>query len=134
MPTMTAAERRQQQREGYLAMMESCASRQVVDILSDKWTTLILHALAEGPKRRGALSREVVGASQKMLTQTLRSLERDGMIQRTIIPDVPVQVQYALTPLGHGLRELVCTVRDWSEANIEQIRAARSAYQETPTD
>ncbi len=127
MPTMTAAERREHHREDYLAMMESCASRKVVDILSEKWTTLILHALADGSKRRGALSRDVIGASQKMLTQTLRSLERDGIVKRTVIPDVPVQVEYALTPLGRGLRELVCTIRDWSEAHIEEIDDARAA-------
>jgi DNA-binding HxlR family transcriptional regulator len=131
---MTATERREQQREAYLAMMESCASRQVVDILSDKWTTLILHALADGPRRRGALSREVVGASQKMLTQTLRSLERDGLVERTVIPAVPVHVEYALTPLGRSLRELVCTIRDWAEAHIERIHDARGAYYESSMD
>jgi DNA-binding HxlR family transcriptional regulator len=123
---MTATERRDQQREQYLEMMSGCASRQVLEILGDKWVTLILHALAEGPQRRGALSREVVGASQKMLTQTLRSLERDGLVARTIIPDVPVHVEYRLTPLGRSLRELVCTIADWSQANIGTIQQARA--------
>jgi DNA-binding HxlR family transcriptional regulator len=128
MPTMTAAKRREQQRERYLAMMQSCPSRQVLDIISDKWVTLILHALANGPERRGVLSREVVGASQKMLTQTLRALEREGIVNRTVIPDVPVRVEYGLTALGQSLRELVCTIRDWSDAHIEQIHEAHATY------
>lgn len=128
MTTMTAAERRQQERAAYLAMMERCASRQVVDTLSDKWATLILHALADGPVRRGSLARDVAGASPKMLTETLRTLERDGIVRRTVIPAVPVKVQYELTPLGFGLHGLVCTIRDWSEAHIAEIRTARDRY------
>lgn len=111
--------------------MERCASRQVLDTIANKWVTLILHALADGPRRRGALSREVVGATQKMLTQTLRSLERDGIVARRIIPDVPVRVEYELTSLGRSLRELVCTIRDWSDAHIEQIHAARATQGES---
>jgi DNA-binding HxlR family transcriptional regulator len=131
MPTMTAAQRRQQQREQFLAAMAECPSRQVVDMLSDKWVTLILHALAEGPVRRGDLSRAVVGATQKMLTQTLRELERDGILTRTILPSVPVRVEYALTPLGHSLLSLVRTIRGWSETHIEQIHDARAAHRAT---
>jgi DNA-binding HxlR family transcriptional regulator len=129
MPTMTAAQRRDQQREEYLAMMEGCPSRQVLDAIGDKWVTLVLHALADGPRRRGALSREIAGATQKMLTQTLRGMERDGFVERTIIPDVPVRVEYELTPLGRSLRQLVCAIADWSKAHIEEIREARAAHE-----
>ena len=130
MPTMSAAQRRERHREQYLAMMDNCASRQVLDTISDKWVTLVLHALAGGPQRRGALSREVAGASPKMLTQTLRRLERDGIVSRTVIPDVPVHVVYELTPLGRSLRELVCTIRDWSDAHIGEMHEARAAHRE----
>lgn len=128
MTTMTAAVRRQQEREEFLEMMARCASRQVLDALSDKWVTLVLHALADGPLRRGELSRAVAGATQKMLTQTLRELERDGSLTRTIIPEVPVRVEYELTPLGSSMLGLVQTIRDWAEAHINEIEAARSAY------
>jgi len=129
MPTMTAAQRRQQQREQFLAAMAECPSRRVVETLSDKWVTLVLHALADGPVRRGDLSRDVIGATQKMLTQTLRSLERDGMLTRAIIPGVPVGVEYELTPLGRSLLDLVRTIRDWSEEHIDQIDTARAGSQ-----
>lgn len=128
MPTMTAAQRRQHRREEFLAAMTTCPSRQVLDAISDKWVTLILHALADGPLRRGDLSRAVAGATQKMLTQTLRELERDGVLTRTTIPSVPVRVEYELTQLGHDLLDLVRTIADWSEVHIAQINDARAAY------
>jgi DNA-binding HxlR family transcriptional regulator len=130
MTTMTASQRRQQERADYLAMMERCASRQVIDTLSDKWATLLLHALADGPLRRGELARDVVGASPKMLTQTLRTLERDGIVSRTVIPAVPVNVEYELTELGRSFHALVCGIRDWSESHIGDIHEARGAYDE----
>jgi DNA-binding HxlR family transcriptional regulator len=126
MTTMTAAARRQQAREEFLEMMASCPSRQVLDALSDKWVTLVLHALADGPLRRGELSRAVAGATQKMLTQTLRELERDGILTRTITPEAPVRVEYELTPLGYSMLGLVRTIRDWADAHINEIEAARS--------
>jgi DNA-binding HxlR family transcriptional regulator len=122
MATMTAAQRRELERRGYLEMMQSCASRQVIGLLADKWVTLVLHALAEGPVRRGELARTVAGATPKMLTQTLRSLEQNGLVIRTVIPDVPVRVQYELSELGESLRELVLTIAAWSTAHIEEIR------------
>lgn len=132
MPTMTAAQRRDQQRRELLAAMETCASRKVIGVLSDKWVTLVLRALADGPQRRGALSRTIAGASHKMLTQTLRGLERDGVLVRTITPDVPVRVEYELTPLGCDLLGLVRTITDWSETHIDELRGARAACAEYP--
>ncbi len=122
MATTNAAQRREVERRAYLEMMERCASRQVIGLLADKWVTLVLHALAEGPMRRGKLARSVAGATPKMLTQTLRTLEQHGLVIRTVIPNVPVHVEYELSELGQSLRGLVLTIADWSAAHIQEIR------------
>jgi len=126
--TMTAAQRRDQEREAYNAYVAECPSRQVLDALSDKWVTLVLTALAEAPRRYSELSRTIAGVSQKMLTQTLRLLERDGLVTRTITASVPVRVDYQLTPLGRTLLPVVRAIKDWSETHISEVRAARVAY------
>ena len=128
MTTRAAADRRDEARTDYFAMMDGCASRQVIETLSDKWAPLILQALADGPRRRADLSRAVLGATQKMLTQTLRSLERDGLVNRTVTPTVPVRVDYRLTPLGRSLYDLVISIRSWSEAHLAEIYDARARY------
>lgn len=131
MPTMTAAQRRERERVAYNAYIAECPSRQVLDALSDKWVTLVLTALAGGPQRYSELSRTIAGVSQKMLTQTLRTLERDGLISRTLTPSVPVRVDYALTELGETILPVVGAIKDWSEAHIDEIHAARAAYEQT---
>ena len=128
MPTMTAAQRRDQERAAYNAYVAECPSRQVLDALSDKWVTLVLTALAGGPRRYSELSRTIAGVSQKMLTQTLRALERDGLVTRTITPSVPVRVDYQVTPLGCTLLPVMRAVKDWSETHIAEIHQARAAY------
>ena len=128
MATMTAAQRREQERTAYNAYVAECPSRQVLDALSDKWVTLVLTALAGSPQRYSELSRTIAGVSQKMLTQTLRMLERDGLVTRTITPSVPVRVDYQLTPLGHTLLPVVRAIKDWSETHIAEVQAARAAY------
>lgn len=128
MPTMTAAQRRERERDSYNAYIAACPSRQVLDSLSDKWVTLVLNALADGPQRYSGLARRIAGVSQKMLTQTLRMLERDGLVSRTITPSVPVRVDYELTPLGRSLLPVVHAIKDWSETHIEEINAARTSY------
>ena len=100
MATKTAAELRAEAKLAYNAFMADCPTRQLLDTLSDKWLTLILSKLIDGPRRYSELSRDIAGVSQKMLTQTLRSLERDGLITRTVTPTVPVTVTYELTGLG----------------------------------
>jgi DNA-binding HxlR family transcriptional regulator len=133
MGTMTAAQRRDRERAAYNAYVAECPSRQVLDALSDKWVTLVLTALASAPQRYSELSRTIAGVSQKMLTQTLRMLERDGLVTRTITPAVPVRVDYQLTPLGHTLLPVVRAIKDWSETHIAEVQAARAAYgQPTP--
>jgi DNA-binding HxlR family transcriptional regulator len=132
MPTMTATQRRQQEREEFRALMARCSSREVLDTLTDKWVTLVLGALADGPQRHSGLSRKIPAASQKMLTQTLRALERDGVLLRTVTPSVPVTVEYELTPLGESMLRLVRTIARWSETHIEQIRHSRAAHDSSP--
>jgi DNA-binding HxlR family transcriptional regulator len=128
MPTRTAAERRQEAREAYDAFLATCPTRRLLDRISDKWMSLILVALADGPRRYSDLSRTIAGVSQKMLTQTLRAMERDGLLTRTVTPSVPVRVDYALTPLGAGLLPLMRAIKRWAEDNMDAVLAARAAY------
>ena len=125
---MTAAQRREQERDAYNAYVAECPSRQVLDALSDKWVTLILTALADAPRRYSELARTISAVIQKMLTQTLRMLERDGLVTRTITASVPVRVDYQLTPLGRTLLPVVRAIKDWSETHISEVHAARVAY------
>jgi DNA-binding HxlR family transcriptional regulator len=128
MPTMTAAERRAKRREQYNAYLATCPARQVLDSLSDKWVTLVLNALSDGPKRYSDLGRIVSGVSQKMLTQTLRNLERDGLVTRTLTPSVPVRVDYQLTELGESVLPVVAAIKAWAESHIDEIHAAQRSY------
>jgi DNA-binding HxlR family transcriptional regulator len=128
MPTMTAAQRRERARMEYDAFLAACPTRKLLDRLSDKWVCLVMSALADGALRYGDLSRKIAGVSQKMLTQTLRTLERDGLISRTVTPSVPVRVDYELTPLGVSLLPVMRAIKLWAEANIEKVEAARAAY------
>ncbi len=103
-------------------------SRQVLDLLSEKWTAHILYTLAFGVKRHGELKREIKGISQKMLTLTLRNLERDGLVKRTVYHIVPPRVEYALTPLGQTLSELLKDICTWAETHFAEIEDAQGAY------
>jgi DNA-binding HxlR family transcriptional regulator len=105
-----------------------CPSRQIFDRISDRWTSLVLMALEDGTLRFSELKRKVQGVSQKMLTQTLRGLERDGLVTREVFPTVPVTVEYTLTRLGASLLSAVQQVRAWAYANIEEIDEARGQY------
>jgi DNA-binding HxlR family transcriptional regulator len=128
MPTMTAAQRRAADKQAYDVFLAGCPSRQLLDRLSDKWVTLAMVALKEGPQRYSQLSRTIAGVSQKMLTQTLRTLERDGLVTRTVTPSVPVTVTYQLTDLGRSLQGVVELLKDWAEAHMGQVLAARDTY------
>ena len=105
-----------------------CPTRQALDRIADKWSVLIIGLLEEKPKRFSDLQRAIGGISQKMLTQTLRSLERDGLVTRTIYAEVPPRVEYALTPLGKTLCAPIRAIREWAETNIEQVSAAQNEY------
>lgn len=105
-----------------------CPTRTVLDTIADRWATLIIARLGEGPRRFGALQREIGGISQKMLTQTLRTLERDGLVSRRVYPTTPPSVEYALTPLGQTLTEPLGALTAWSVANIDRVLAARATF------
>jgi len=128
MPTMTADDRRAEAKQAYDAFMADCPSRKLLDRISDKWVALALASLSDGPQRYSELSRRLAGVSQKMLTQTLRSLERDGLVSRAVTPSVPVRVDYELTELGHSLQETMLVLKHWAEANMDHVEAARTAY------
>lgn len=142
MATMTAAQQRAEAKAGYDAFLAVCPSRKLLDRLSDKWVTLILAALGSGGSHRpGAdcageprsmryseLLRLLVGVSQKMLTQTLRSLERDGLVTRTVTPTVPVTVTYELTDLGLSLHEMMRGLKAWAEEHMDDVLANRETY------
>ena len=128
MATTTAAERRARARAEFDAYMPVCPSREVFTRLSDKWVGLIVCGLAEGDMRYSELARLIAGVSQKMLTQTLRSLERDGLVTRTVTPSVPVQVSYGLTPLGASLVPIVQGVKAWAERNVTAVHQARQRF------
>ncbi|MEU9346979.1 helix-turn-helix domain-containing protein [Streptomyces sp. NPDC048278] len=128
MPTTTAAQRREQARVEYDAFIRACPTNQLLDRISDKWVSLVVCALVPGPMRYSELARKIAGVSPKMLTQTLRSLERDGILARTVTPAVPVRVDYELTPLGLSLALLLAGVKNWAEAHIEEVHDARERY------
>lgn len=109
-----------------------CPTRQALDRIADKWTALIVGLLAERPHRFGELRRRIGGISQKMLTQTLRSLERDGLVNRRAEPTVPVTVEYSLTPLGRTLVEPLAAIRTWAEDHIQGVLAARVSHDARP--
>jgi DNA-binding HxlR family transcriptional regulator len=141
MPTRTAAQKRAQAQADYDAFLAGCPSRQLLDRISDKWVTLILAALgSDGPRpkaervgepramRYSELSRRLAGVSQKMLTQTLRSLERDGLITRTVTATVPITVTYELTDLGLSLHHVMRGIKAWAEAHMDEVHTNRERY------
>jgi DNA-binding HxlR family transcriptional regulator len=142
MPTLTAAQKRAQAQSDYDAFLAGCPSRQLLDRISDKWVALILAALgSDGPHHPGGdcigepramryseLSRRLAGVSQKMLTQTLRSLERDGLVTRTVTPTVPVTVTYELTDLGLSLQHMMRGIKEWAEAHMDEVLDNREEY------
>lgn len=103
-----------------------CPSRLVLDRIADKWTALVIQVLAGGTKRYAGLQREIGGISQKMLTQTLRSLERDGLVERKVYPQVPPKVEYALSKLGRTLIEPLQAICRWSEKHLSELEANRA--------
>ncbi|MFO7541070.1 MAG: helix-turn-helix domain-containing protein [Chloroflexota bacterium] len=105
-----------------------CPTRQVLDRIGDKWTVLVIGILEEGTQRFSELRRRIGGISQKMLTQTLRNLERDGLVKRTVYPEVPPRVEYELTPLGETLCTPIAVIRYWAEENIAEVATAQASY------
>jgi DNA-binding HxlR family transcriptional regulator len=112
----------------YDVLSEACPTRQVVNRIGDRWSLLVLFALEGGTLRFQELRRAVQGVSQKMLTQTLRLLERDGLVKREVFASVPPHVEYSLTPLGRSLSGRIAAIREWAYANMSDIQDARSDF------
>ncbi|MFF5261525.1 winged helix-turn-helix transcriptional regulator [Actinomadura viridis] len=144
MTTMKASQKRERAKVEYNAFLAACPSRQLLDRISDKWVVLILCALGgdngagqtgaahvDAPKamRYSEISRLLAGVSQKMLTQTLRSLERDGLLTRTVTPTVPVTVSYELTDLGLSLHHMTRGLRSWAQTHMDEVLANRENYE-----
>jgi DNA-binding HxlR family transcriptional regulator len=105
-----------------------CPSRAALDLIADKWAVLVASCLVDGPKRHSRLRAQIGGISGKMLTRTLRDLERAGLVERRIFPEVPPRVEYKLSPLGHSLREPVTAITAWAKANGGQVVEARTRH------
>jgi DNA-binding HxlR family transcriptional regulator len=111
-------------------LMARCYSREVLDLIADKWTALIFALLEKQPTRFNELQRAIEGISHKMLTQTLRNLERRGIVERTVTPTLPPAVEYSLSPLGITLIPLMAALRQWAENHMEEVEQALQAYEE----
>ena len=105
-----------------------CSARHALELIASKWAVLILSALAEAPMRNGALMRRIDGISQKMLTQTLRDLERNGLVVREDMKTIPPHVSYRLSELGWSLSSALITLDRWAEHNFPELERAKEAY------
>lgn len=108
--------------------MDGCPTRMVLDRIGDRWAVLVLGLLAGEPRRFNQLRRDVPGISAKMLSQTLKGLERDGLVERRVFATVPVTVEYRATDLGLTLRAIMADLTRWAEANIERVLEAQRRY------
>lgn len=113
---------------------EACSLRDVLDRVGDKWSVLVMAMLGGGPRRYSDLRRAIDGISQRMLTLTLRGLNRDGLVTRTVTPSTPPQVHYALTPVGQTLAVEVRSLIEWSERHREYITRHRQDYDAQSVD
>ncbi|MBZ9962204.1 winged helix-turn-helix transcriptional regulator [Mesorhizobium sp. BR1-1-2] len=111
---------------GYDAFRRTCPSHTVLETLASKWVYLVVCALRKGRQRNGELARKLEGVTPKMLTQTLRVLERDGLVRREVFAVVPPRVEYELTELGQSLAGLLNQIRSWSEQHVPDIKEARA--------
>lgn len=106
----------------------TCLSRQVLALIADQWTSLVIYALEDGTMRFSQLLKRIDGISKKMLTQTLREMERNGLVQRVVYPVVPPKVEYSLTPLGLTLIESMKGLRMWAYGHLQDVAHARMEY------
>ena len=108
---------------------QGCPTRRILDLIGGRWTVLIVGALGDGTLRFSDLQRRVQGISQKMLTQTLRAMERDGLVERTVIAAVPVKVEYRLTTAGHTLIVPLKALEEWSIEHFTAVASSRVDYE-----
>jgi len=109
-------------------LSSQCPTRKALDLIADKWTTLVIYLLADGTARYSELHRAIDGISQKMLTQTLRDLERNGLVHRKVYPEVPPRTDYSLTPLGQTLIQPLSALCGWAERHMPELEKARQKY------
>lgn len=114
--------------ESFNVFVQNCPSREIMQRLGDKWTPLVLLALAEGPQRFSVLRSRIGSVTPKVLTSTLRTLERDGLIKRTVFAQVPVRVDYELTDVGLSLLDPMEILRRWSEQHAAKVLKARDEF------
>lgn len=117
--------------DGNLVFRSDCPSRPILDQIADKWSMMVMAVLAE-PRRFNEIKRRLEGVTQRVLTQTLRRLERNGMVERRVLPTSPIGVEYSLTPLGESLREPFGVLYDWTVAHAPEIQASQQDYDQRP--
>ncbi|MDX2077883.1 MAG: helix-turn-helix domain-containing protein [bacterium] len=105
---------------------QDCSTRQTLELIGDKWTVLLLHALSDGTYRYGELKQIVAGITHKMLAQTLRQLEHDGLVERIVYPVIPPKVEYRLTPLGKTLIPIMNSLCIWADDHFHEVQEARN--------
>jgi DNA-binding HxlR family transcriptional regulator len=109
-----------------------CPSHRVLELITRKWTALVITVLAGGTHRYNQLQNRIRGVSQKVLTETLRSLERDGLVRRTVHPEIPPRVEYSLTPLGRSLKKILVPVCQWAEEHLHEVEEFRRQARTRP--
>ena len=112
----------------YSPYVADCPSRQLLDRIGDRWSVLVMGVLGDGPLRYSAIAARVQGVSQKMLTQTLRALERDGLVTRTVFPEIPPHVEYELTDRGRSLRAVLEPLEAWATSHMDEVTLSRAEY------
>ncbi|MCG7259417.1 MULTISPECIES: helix-turn-helix domain-containing protein [unclassified Corynebacterium] len=128
MATQSASQRRKNRKIEYNVFMKDCPSRKLLDTIGSKWVTLVLTTLSGRTLRYSQIREEIAGISEKMLTQTLRNLERDGLALREVTASIPPRVDYRLTPLGESLVTPIMALRSWAENNMGAIETAQQRY------
>src|SRR4029453_1329225 len=126
--TLTAEQKRMNAQKHYNASLDLCPARQLLEAISSKWVTLVMLALVDGQQRHSDLRKRIPGASQKILTSTLRSLERDGLVDRHVTVSVPVRTDYELTPRGHSLLRIIFEMKEWAEEHMDDVAASRMEH------
>jgi len=128
MPTRTADQRRAEERDAFLRRYARCPTGRVLERIGDRWSGRLLTELRDGSQRHGELARSVPGVTQKMLTQTLRSLERDGLVWRTVTASVPPRADYGLTEPGRALLPVIDAATHWSDRYLPEVESANARF------
>ncbi|MCR8642958.1 helix-turn-helix transcriptional regulator [Paenibacillus sp. N1-5-1-14] len=112
--------------------LEACSYSHVLDVISNKWTALVIYAMEDGTIRYGEIKKRIEGISQKMLTQTLKQLERDGIVRRKLTPAIPPITEYSLTSLGESLIPIMKMLKEWASVHYDNVLKSREVYESQP--